>query len=121
MVGSCFYYDTPPHGEHPWVVLSPGSKPGWFICVNITTKRTGVLSSCELLRGEHPILKSMVSIPVLNRARELPLPLIQRLAARSGFPKFDPALLARIHAAAIAVDSSLPIPLKRTLLSFLSS
>ena len=118
MVGCCFYYDTPPHGSHPWVVIVPGSKPGWFVCVNITTRRTGVVSSCELFRGEHPILTSPISIPVFNRARELPLPLIQRYVASSGFSKFDPALLARIHTAAIAADSALATPLKRMVLNF---
>jgi len=121
MVGSCFYYDTPPHGAHPWVVIAPGSRPGWFVCVNITTRRSGVLSACELLRDEHPMLTSPVSIPVFNRARELPLPLIERHVTQSGFPKFDPPLMARIHSAAVARDSALPNPLKRIVLAFVSS
>ena len=43
MVGSCFYYDTFPKGQHLFVVLAPSlEQEDWFLCVNITmAKRAG--------------------------------------------------------------------------------
>jgi len=121
VVGACFYYDTPPNGRHPWVVLAPcPEKPGWYICVNISTKRGGEQFPCELQRDEHPILTSDVSIPKFVNARELPHPLVAREVAVCGFEEFAASLMQRIYTAAVLQDSAMPKPFKAAIASFLA-
>jgi hypothetical protein len=116
VVGKCFYYQTPPQGEHPFVVLAPSSeRGGHFICVNITEKREFSDTSCELARGLHCILKKPVSVVNFAMARDLPRALIERLTREQGFPDFSPDLLLRIQEAAIAEGSRLPFKFKEAI------
>lgn len=106
MVGQSFFYDTPPHGEHLFVVLAPSlEQAGWFICVNISTLRVGSDTTCELLAGEHERLTSPVSVVIYAAARELPPALIARSCQRQALAPFDPALLARVQNAALSAGS----------------
>lgn len=106
MVGQCFFYDTPPHGEHLFVVLAPSlEQAGWFICANISTLRTGSDLTCKLMAGEHGCLTNPVSIVIYAEARELPLALIERCCQRQALEPFAPALLARIQNGALSGGS----------------
>ena len=102
MIGNCFYYQTPPKGDHLFVVLAPSlEQKGWFVCVNITTKRQGADSSCELFQGEHQELTSPVSVVVYGQAREFPAPFILRLMQDQRLPQVSSDLLSRIQQAAL--------------------
>ena len=102
MIGECFYYDTFPNGEHLFVVLAPSlEQKGWFICANITTKRDGADTTCELYQGEHQELTSPISVVVYGQAREFPAPLIQRLTQSQNLPRIGDGLLLRIQRAAL--------------------
>ncbi len=60
MIGSFFYYQTPPHPPHPFVVIAPSlEQKGWFICVNLTTMHQGAAGanqdvSCQIQQYEYP-------------------------------------------------------------------
>ena len=106
MIGECFFYDTFPNGEHLFVVLATSLEaPGWYVCVNITTKRPNCDASCELLQGEHPRLVKPVSVVDYGNARELPSGLIVRLAGAQKLPKMDERVLSRIQKASLAANS----------------
>lgn len=102
MIGECFFYDTPPNGKHMFIVLAPSmQKKGWFICTNVTEKRDGSDTSCELLQGEHPNLTKPISIVNYALTRELPLPLIARLIEAQQLPKMGEQPLLRIQQQAL--------------------
>ena len=120
MVGKCFYYDTPPKGSHPFVVLAPSAQEeGYFVCVNITEKRELSDTACELVRGCHPALTKPVSIVNYAMARSLPLSLIERLTKRHAIPDFTGALLCKIQTIGIAKDSQLPNKFKIAIEAYL--
>jgi hypothetical protein len=104
MIGGCFYFQTPPHGQHLFVVLAPSlEQRGWFICANITTRREGSDTTCQLLPGDHPQIVAP-SVVLYAEARELPLPLVSRLMREQQFPKMDHPVLLRIQQAALGDD-----------------
>lgn len=106
MIGECFFYDTPPNDRHMFVVLAPSlEQRGWFICSNITEKREGCDTTCELLQGEHPNLTLPVSVVNYSLTRELPLPLIERETAKQRLQRMDGELLRRIQVGAIGASS----------------
>ena len=105
MVGQCFFYDTPPNGEHLFVILADSLTSEGFICVNITEKHDESDATCELFQGEHPNLTKPVSVVGYGFARELPLRLIQRLIARQSLPSMKPDILKRIQNAALCDES----------------
>lgn len=106
MVGQCFFYATPPHGEHLFVVLAPSlERAGWFICANISTLRPGSDTTCKLLASEHERLTNPVSVVIYAEARELPAALIQRCCQQQSLESFAPALLTRIHSGALSGGS----------------
>lgn len=106
MVGRCFFYDTPPHGQHPFVVLAPSlERVGWFICANISTLRPGSDTTCKLLEGEHECLTNPVSAVIYAEARELPAALIERCWQQQSLELFAPALLARVQNGALSGGS----------------
>lgn len=106
MIGKCFYYDTPPIGQHLFVVLAPSvEQKGWFVCVNITTRRTGSDTTCELYNGDHPNLTEPVSVVVYGQARELPLPLIERCLREQSLPSMSTNVLLRIQQGALVKSS----------------
>jgi hypothetical protein len=123
MIGQCFYYDTPPKGEHLFVVLAPSlERKGWFLCANLTTKKDdseNTDTTCELYRGQHQELTAPVSIVVYREAREMPLPLIQRETQRQGLPKFEGALLLRIQTSPLTDASRLKKGFRKTIQKFL--
>jgi hypothetical protein len=107
MVGQCFRFQTPPHGEHLFIVLAPtdASKRS-YLCVNISTKSEPG-ERCELFKGEHEALTSPVSTVRFSLAREFPLRDIEANLARQRLANFDPALMQRIGAAALSGQSRL--------------
>jgi hypothetical protein len=108
MVGSCFFFDTPPNGQHLFVVLAPSlEEPDSFICVNIETRRDKSDSTCLINEGEHPDLTKEVSAVVYQFARDLPRRLIERLQREQQLPNFSPQLLRRIQTAPLTDDSRL--------------
>lgn len=120
VVGKCFYYDTPPKGQHLFVVLAPSDQEeGYFICANITEKRELSDTACELVFGCHPALTKPVSIVNYGMARSLPLCLIERLTKRRAIADFTGALLYRIQTIGIAEDSQLPNKFKIAVKAYL--
>jgi len=120
MVGRCFFYQTPPNGEHLFVILAPsGEQRGWYLCVNITTRRHGSDPACELRQGEHPNLTAPVSVVVYAEAREIPLPLIQRLIGAQELTPFNQQLIERMQAAALRDDSRLKIKYQKWIRDFI--
>jgi hypothetical protein len=108
MIGRCFYYDTPPNERHLFVVLAPIPEDGnKFICVNITTRRIGSDTTCELAAGEHPELTNPISIALYGGARELPRALILRLTGEQRIQNMPPEVLLRIQTAPLAPTSRL--------------
>jgi hypothetical protein len=122
MVGKCFYYDTFPNDEHLFVVVSPSlNREGWFLCVNITTKRDGSDTTCEVYQNEHPNLPKPVSVVVYGQARELPIALIQRLTETQQVPKMSDALLLRIQQAPLTDYSRLKKAFKNAIVAYLKT
>jgi hypothetical protein len=108
MVGSCFYYDTPPKGKHFFVVLAPSiDEPNSFVCVNIETYRVGSDPTCLVHQGEHPNLTKPKSAVVYGLARDLPRRLIERLQKEQKLPKMGATVLLRIQNAPLTNDSRL--------------
>jgi len=108
VIGKFFIYDTPPNGEHPFVVIAPSrNRTGWYLCVNLTTKDEFSDTTCEVLQHEHPSLTSPVSAVFYRQARELPAPLIERLARERPRSDVDAALLLRIQTAPLKENSPL--------------
>jgi len=117
MVGKCFYHDTFPKGDHLFVVLAPSlQQEGWFICVNITTKRVNSDTTCELFQGCHQEMKNPVSVVCYAQARELPLALIERLTNEQEIPNVSPEILLHIQKCAVSEDSRMSHKLKRGVL-----
>lgn len=104
MVGECFIYDTPPNGAHLFVVIAPGSRPDYFLAVNVTTNREGCEQTCLLAKGEHAFLTADVSAVMYARAREFPKAII----LRSAQPPMPAGPLLRIQQAALSPTSRLP-------------
>jgi hypothetical protein len=120
MVGSCFYYDTFPKGQHLFVVLAPcPEQQDWYVCVNITTKRVGSDLTCEILKGEHPNLSSPVSVVVYSEARESPARLIDRQKKQQQIPDVSAALLLKIQKSPLTEDSRLKKKYKRYIEEYL--
>jgi hypothetical protein len=108
MPGRCFYYDTPPNDRHLFVILAPSlDDEDKFICVNITTRRAGSDTTCELAAGDHPELTNPASVVLYGSARELPRALIQRLTAEQRIPNMPPEVLFRIQNAPLFPASRL--------------
>ncbi len=108
MIGRCFYYATPPNDEHLFVVLAPSLELlDWFICVNITTRREGADTTCELAAGEHPRLTEPASIALYGCAREIPRALIVRLTGEQGIQNMPPETLHKIQTAPLTPTSRL--------------
>jgi len=122
MVGECFYYETFPNDEHLFVVVAPIlNKEGWFLCVNITTKRDGSDTTCEVHQHEHPNLSKPVSVVVYSQARELPIALIKRLTGEQQLPKMSDALLLRIQQAPLTDYSRLKKSFKNAIATYLGT
>ena len=120
MIGNCFYYQTPPRGEHLFVVVAPSlEKPGWFVCVNITTFRPDSDTSCQLLQGEHQEFVAPVSVVVYAEARELPPPLISRSMREQNLPKMSDPVLLRIQQSALRDDSRMKKKFQRAIQEYL--
>jgi hypothetical protein len=120
MVGTCFYYDTFPKGQHLWVVLAPSvDEPNSFICVNLETKRDNSDPTCIVRQGEHPNLPKPESAVLYVFARDLPLRLISRLQTEQRIPKMSDALLLKIQTAALTDDSKLKIKFKKAIQKYL--
>jgi len=119
MIGQCFYYETPPNDRHLFVVLAPSlEQKGWFVCANITTKKEGsenTDTTCELYQDTHPTLKSPISIVLYREAREMPLPLIQRLTREQNLPPFEGELLLRIQQSPLSDTSRLKKGFKKAI------
>jgi len=114
MVGKCFYHDTFPKGDHLFVVLAPSlEQEGWFICVNITTKRKGSDTTCELPQGCHQEMRNPVSVVLYAQARELPPALIERLTREQKIPDMPPETLSHIQTCAVSEDSRMRPLLKK--------
>jgi hypothetical protein len=108
VVGSCFFFDTPPNGQHLFVVLAPSpDEPDSFVCVNIETRRDKSDLTCLVNRGEHPNLPNEVSAVVYQFARDLPRRLIERLKREQQLPDASPQLLNRIQTAPLTDESRL--------------
>jgi hypothetical protein len=121
MVGNCFYYQTPPAEDHLFVVLAPSREHAdAFVCVNITARREGSDTTCELLRGEYQELTEPVSIPLYGFARELPLALISRLMREQQLPKIGDELLLRIQRAAALETSRMKKQYRRAVREYLN-
>ena len=84
--------------------LKFGTK-GWFVCVNITTKRENSDTTCELFQGEHQELASPISVVVYSHAREIPAPLIERLTQQQKLPRISESLLSRIQRSSLTDTS----------------
>jgi hypothetical protein len=109
MVGQCFYYQTPPTGDHLFIVVAPSAEQNdWFLCVNITTKTSGSETTCELSRGEHPSLTAETSVVAYAWAREFPKTLIERHVAQQRLDAFKGSVLLKIQQAALLGTSRLP-------------
>jgi hypothetical protein len=122
MIGECFYYDTFPNDEHLFVVIAPSlTEENWFLCVNITTKREGSDTTCEICKGEHPNLTKPVSVVDYGRARELPLALIERLTKLQQLPKVGDDLLLKMQMAPLGETSRLKNAFKKALVAHLRS
>lgn len=116
MVGTCFYHDTFPKGQHLFVVLAPSiDEENSFVCVNIETKREQSDPTCLVSQGEHPNLTNPVSAVVYGLARDLPLRLIERLQNEQRLPQMRPDVLLRIQKAALTDDSRLKIKYKKAI------
>jgi hypothetical protein len=116
MVGTCFYYDTPPKGSHLWVVLAPSiDEPNSFVCVNVETRREKSDTTCLLLRGEHQEFTNPESVVVYAFARDLPIRLIDRLQKQQNFPKMGDDVLRRIQTASLTDDSALKNKFKKSI------
>jgi hypothetical protein len=108
VVGSCFFFDTPPNGQHLFVVLAPSlDEADSFICVNIETRRVSSDPTCLVNRGEHPNLTNEVSAVVYQFARDLPRRLIERLQREQQLQNVSPQLLRRIQTAPLTDESRL--------------
>ena len=122
MVGDCFFYDTPPHGEHLFVVVAPSlERAGWFICTNISTLRTGSDTTCTLAAGEHGCLTNPVSVVIYSEARELPEALIERCCQRQALEPFNAALLTRIQNGALSGGSRMKKGFQKAVRAYLGA
>lgn len=120
MVGKCFYHDTPPHGPHLFVVLAPSLETnGWFICVNITTKRERSDTTCEVFRGEHECLTEDVSVVMYAWAKEFPPALINRSA--QGVPDIATPVLLKIQQASLVQTSRMKKGFQKAIRAYLDA
>ncbi|MEY2488566.1 MAG: hypothetical protein QOC70_508 [Verrucomicrobiota bacterium] len=107
MIGNCFFFATPPNGEHLFVVLAPSGNPDAYVCVNITERDASSDTTCEVAQAEHAVLTKPVSIVAYAWARELPLRLIERLVKAQNLPTVSEALLLRIQRGGLSRTSRL--------------
>ncbi len=120
MIGQCFYHPTPPTGEHLYVVVAPSiEESAWFLCVNVTTKKGGSETTCELLRGEHPCLIEEISVVAYAWAREFPKQVIERNIARQKLDPFENPLLLKIQQSALSPTSRLRKKFQAAIVEFL--
>ena len=122
MIGRCFYYDTPPNERHLFVVLAPiPEDENQFICVNISTRRDGSDTTCELAAGEHPRLTEPVSIALYGCAREIPRALILRLTGEQQIQNMPPEVLLRIQNSPLSPTSRLKNKYKEAIVLYLAA